>query len=393
MDHVFTRGAVAAFTLGALVAAAPAARAQGGGVIVRAAQRDTMVLLRIVGGPGEKAKFESLTVIMRMLESEPGTSPIAIRLRGEVDTLVRSLTAAHARMPSFFRGPDPRGMWEAQRLKGWIGVNVGLAPREVVIDGTGHYERYLAYPQIVSVEQDSPASRAGLARGDILVAYDGQDVVRGPVNLSELLVPDRKISVTVRREGEVKDFSVIVAKAPDVIAERRWIELRPAMPGRSRVERSARLGNARGNRSIQSRDSSTATRCARAGRPARRRVHGGAIGCVRCGADHDRFGLRESDESRRGRTGEGVRGRDDGLSRGTPCRRHDHVCRGDCGVDRVRGAGGRDVTCRRARRDLPYPSREEAGDGQREVVACARGASFRASGTNDLCIDNAAVAP
>lgn len=244
MDHVFTRGAVAALTFGTLVTAAPAARAQGGaGVVVRAAQRDTMVLLRIFGGPNDKAKIESLTVIMRMLESEPGTSPIAIRLRGEVDTLVKSLT--HARVPGFFRGPEPRGVWEGQRLKGWIGMNVGLAPREVVIDATGHYERYLAYPQIVSVEQDSPASRAGLARGDILVAYDGQDVARGRVNLSELLVPDRKIAVTVRREGEVRDFSVVVAKAPEVIAERRWIELRPARPGESSASSEARRSETR----------------------------------------------------------------------------------------------------------------------------------------------------
>jgi S1-C subfamily serine protease len=57
--------------------------------------------------------------------------------------------------------------------------------------------------------------------GDTLVAYNGMDVVGRRLNLSQLLIPDKKLGVTVRRDGETKDFAVTVAKAPERVARRR----------------------------------------------------------------------------------------------------------------------------------------------------------------------------
>jgi C-terminal processing protease CtpA/Prc len=57
--------------------------------------------------------------------------------------------------------------------------------------------------------------------GDMLIAYNGVDVVNRPLNLGQLLVPDKKLSVTIRRDGETKDFSVRVARAPNRISLRR----------------------------------------------------------------------------------------------------------------------------------------------------------------------------
>lgn len=109
---------------------------------------------------------------------------------------------------------------EAARHRGWIGLDVE-APQQRIVSGDTEYIRYFAYPQIVSVEPNSPAERVGIARGDRLVAYDGSDVRDHEINLNKLLQPSRRVTVTVRRNGEDRDFRVTVARAPQRLIIRR----------------------------------------------------------------------------------------------------------------------------------------------------------------------------
>ena len=65
---------------------------------------------------------------------------------------------------------------------------------------------------IVSVEDDGPASRAGLHLGDALVAFDGQPV-RQPADLLPLLEESRvgtSVVARVLRAGETKDVPVTI---------------------------------------------------------------------------------------------------------------------------------------------------------------------------------------
>ena len=64
---------------------------------------------------------------------------------------------------------------------------------------------------------------AGIVPGDTLIAYDGVDVVGQPINLSQLLTPDKKVAVTVRRDGETKAFTVIVGRQPNEVFARRFL--------------------------------------------------------------------------------------------------------------------------------------------------------------------------
>jgi S1-C subfamily serine protease len=69
------------------------------------------------------------------------------------------------------------------------------------------------YPRVDSVYPGSPASKAGLRRGDVVLLMGGQDA-RRPVALDKLLRPLTKLPVRVQRDGAQKDYTIIVEKRP-----------------------------------------------------------------------------------------------------------------------------------------------------------------------------------
>ncbi len=110
----------------------------------------------------------------------------------------------------------------ATRLPGWIGVT--LAARSTVETRDGNtYWKFFDYPEIVSVDPSSPAERAGIRQGDVLLAYDGNDV-RREIAMNRVLQPGRMVRVRLRvqRGDQVREVPVKVAPARPV-----WRELRP----------------------------------------------------------------------------------------------------------------------------------------------------------------------
>jgi len=214
-------GAVAAML--AVGASQVGAQATAGSIRVGPGGVRDSIVVRVIDA-NFKAKIDSIMLITRELDDEPPMSENAARLRRELDAILRVMSSAgRVARPAggvFITQRPPERRDEVQ-LKGWIGMSAGFAPREQRIDSTGFFVSYYGYPLIVSVEPNSPAQRAGIAPGDVLMAYDGQDVVRTRLNMAELLVPDRKLAVTVKRDGAPMEFSMVVAKTPDRIMLRR----------------------------------------------------------------------------------------------------------------------------------------------------------------------------
>jgi C-terminal processing protease CtpA/Prc len=106
------------------------------------------------------------------------------------------------------------------RMRGYIGVTFdGLwarppgANEENVI-------RFYEYPRIALVDASSPAERGGVLVGDTLLALNGADVRENEIAFAKLLIPTRRVTMRVRRDGSPRDLTVIVAEAPDFYVRR-----------------------------------------------------------------------------------------------------------------------------------------------------------------------------
>lgn len=169
-----------------------------------------------------KVHVDSIATLMRAFEeAQPGSSSWQ-RLGKQIEELIpfgasleRARVGGGALPRMMVRSLSPEAL-----PKGWIGFTT-TGPRRETISDDGQIVTYFDYPTIVTVDGHSPAERAGIMRGDVLVAYNGDDVVGRPLNLTQLLVPEKKLAVTIRRDGETKDYAVVVAKAPVRIVNRR----------------------------------------------------------------------------------------------------------------------------------------------------------------------------
>jgi C-terminal processing protease CtpA/Prc len=97
---------------------------------------------------------------------------------------------------------------------GYMGVNLSASAITTHgRDGQTYWE-FEQYPLVESVEPGSPAERAGMRAGDVLMALDNRDLKGSVVPFSQLLVPGKRLSVRVKREGETKSFNLLVDELP-----------------------------------------------------------------------------------------------------------------------------------------------------------------------------------
>jgi membrane-associated protease RseP (regulator of RpoE activity) len=214
--HLMRGGVAALFAAGA----AGSVRAQVVSVPARAAVRDTTLILRV---DGVKVPLDSIRVLLRAFDNEPLSSMQSARMRQELESMAIAFKTA---MGAMGRGgiivADPEAVRQLRMFpaRGWIGLTTAGAHHDMEQPGI-HLVQYFDYPPIVSVDRKSPAQIAGILPGDTLIAYDGVDVVAHPINVTQLLTPEKKLAVTVRREGETKAFTLTVGRAPNAVFTKR----------------------------------------------------------------------------------------------------------------------------------------------------------------------------
>lgn len=95
--------------------------------------------------------------------------------------------------------------------RGRIGVQIGQVTKEVAESiGLGKPRGAL----VSAVEPDSPAAKAGVEAGDIIVKFDGKelDKVADLPRLVGNTKPGTKSAITVFRRGQMRDLSIVIAE-------------------------------------------------------------------------------------------------------------------------------------------------------------------------------------
>jgi serine protease Do len=95
--------------------------------------------------------------------------------------------------------------------RGWVGV---LITTGIGQQGPSGAFVFADYPVIESIDPGSPAEKAGLQSGDILISINSQDLRKNPVPMNSLLVPGQKISFRFRRNDVEKSSALVVAQRP-----------------------------------------------------------------------------------------------------------------------------------------------------------------------------------
>lgn len=103
---------------------------------------------------------------------------------------------------------------EGRVVRGWLGVSIQpLKPNLREALGLGDQEGAL----VADVFEDSPAAKAGLERGDVVIGLDGAPVIE-PGAMSRAIAmmrPGTRAQLRVLRDGRKRDVTVTIGRLPD----------------------------------------------------------------------------------------------------------------------------------------------------------------------------------
>jgi len=98
---------------------------------------------------------------------------------------------------------------------GWLGM--GIECEECAISyGFRPMARFSSPPAVLTVDVDGPAHRAGLRRGDSLLAINGTDLTSTEGGRAFAAIePGQRVTLTVRRDGRERQVRLVAAARPD----------------------------------------------------------------------------------------------------------------------------------------------------------------------------------
>jgi len=196
----------------ALISVVGLSQAQAAG----AARRDSTVSRQVI----LLGRTDSISVLAGRINQERPGGTAWVAFATELDSLIANSIGKTFVMRGGIVAPMSMSPRSLRVSRGWLGFTA-QGPSIGISDSSGTRYRFFAYQPIISVDPGSPADRAGIEPGDVLVAYNGIDLMNHEFNFSEMLVPKKRVDITVRRDGEIKNYSLTVASAPQEVSRRR----------------------------------------------------------------------------------------------------------------------------------------------------------------------------
>ena len=103
---------------------------------------------------------------------------------------------------------------QRKQPQGWMGVNFSSDFTLTSTPNGFAITHFKAHPSIESVEPNSPAERAGIERGDVLLNLAGRDLADAEVVFGEMLRPGARLALKLKRGVEMKTVTVLVEPRP-----------------------------------------------------------------------------------------------------------------------------------------------------------------------------------
>ena len=108
--------------------------------------------------------------------------------------------------------------------KGWFGVMI--SDQALMNEsGTAFFDRY---PVVSRVEEGSPAAKAGVLVGDVLMTFNSRDMRGGALELSNWLKPGAPFELRLRRNDRIHTVRGVLERRPDNWQQVVTVEISPA---------------------------------------------------------------------------------------------------------------------------------------------------------------------
>jgi S1-C subfamily serine protease len=104
---------------------------------------------------------------------------------------------------------------------GWFGVTIS---DQAILDERGN-AFFDSYPVVTTVERGSPAARAGVVPGDVLVSFNSHDMRGGSLQMRKWLRPGAPFVLRLKRNDAVRVVRGTLGKAPENWEKRVVVEL------------------------------------------------------------------------------------------------------------------------------------------------------------------------
>jgi predicted metalloprotease with PDZ domain len=175
----------------------------------------------------ERARREIATLQRQLASSESVLDSASVRrLNERMQRAISQLSRAHVRQAASLQSlgersrttvravTPPPSEWMTQAIDGYIGV---LWSASVHVEKPKNGEAlwtFHDYPHVEAVERESPAERAGIQVGDMILAFDGKDLRAGKIPMNAVLRPGSTIAVRLNREDRTRSVNVRVEERP-----------------------------------------------------------------------------------------------------------------------------------------------------------------------------------
>ena len=114
---------------------------------------------------------------------------------------------------------------------GWLGITI--SDNALIDENFNAF--FEAYPQVSKVDERSPAAKAGVKRGDVLISFNSHDMRGGAVQMKNWLKPGAPFVLQLRRNDVMREVRGIVGKPPEGCEELAIVTVTPGQEIQSRV--------------------------------------------------------------------------------------------------------------------------------------------------------------